>query len=138
MLLTAVMVSSVMSVALTTKKSSGKADRRLIADEQARRLSLLLQNYVTGDTGTCTPICYGGTSWQLPSPMQDDCGTGSWPTVCYALSPGSHTVRNLLPDWLEDAPYNGTITYFVGQSQTYAVANGSVPVVSITVNWADP
>src|SRR5262249_43964807 len=131
-------VSSVMSVALSGKKSSGKADRRIIADEQARRLMTILNNYITGDNTGCTPTCYGGSSWQIVSPAQDDCGTGTWPTTCYALAQGSHTLKNFLPDWLEASPYNGLTTYYVSYPQTYAVAGGSVPVVSVTVNWSDP
>src|SRR5438067_537227 len=102
MLLTSVMVSALFSVALSSRRSSGKADRRLIAAETSRKLTAMLKNYVSADGGDSTkwnpdsvsglPSPAGNNSWTFPG---DTCGN------CYALdsnpAKNPHTVTNFLP-----------------------------------------
>lgn len=157
LLLSAIMVSSVMSVALTAKVSSGKADRKTLCSQEARRLSGDLKGFVTSyydyNTNAFLPVAQmgaiagpalpgspGAASWQwasMPGPngvnVVDSCN-GSPP--CYALSLGVHQLTNYLPGWMEGAPYNAraqyTVSGGVGTGQLYA------PSVDVSVTWDDP
>ena len=135
LLLTAVLVSSILSVTLSSKKGSGKAERKLIANQLSRDLTSRLKAYVTADptTAIIPGPGTGANSWSMTSgSIVDSCGN------CYALSPGSHTLGNFLPAWFAAAPYNAQATYFVDYPQPYSVANGTVPWVNVTISWTDP
>lgn len=139
MLLTAIMVSAVFSVALSSKKSGAKSERRLVAAQASRELSGVLKNFVTGDPNDSIIGGPGGVIWTMDGafsgpPASDDTSCVN----CYALSPGSHTITGFLPGWFEAAPYNATLTYFVAYSQAYSVANGTVPWVNVTIDWQEP
>jgi type II secretory pathway pseudopilin PulG len=135
MFVTGIVVAAVLSVALSSKKGSGKHDRKLIASELSRGLTTMLRTYVTADpTTTIIPGPGSGLNrWSMDSPPINDLSC----VDCYALSPGSHPLSGFLPGWFEASPYNAQITYFVAYPQAYSVANGTVPLVNVTLNWTD-
>ncbi|HVA66240.1 MAG TPA: prepilin-type N-terminal cleavage/methylation domain-containing protein [Elusimicrobiota bacterium] len=128
MLLTAIIVTGVFSLALTIRAGNVHTDRKLIADQYARQLSSVLKSYVTADCSASTvsmapKTAAGGHSWSLTgvaSPggvISDSCGG------CYALAPGHHVLTNFLPSTAgaglplaESSPYNGRICYDVNYS----------------------
>ena len=133
MLISAVMVSSVMSIALTGKTGGGKADRKMIAGEEARRLSQILADYVSADPTAASAALMtvpGGSTWGWTGGVSDSC---PGPSPCYALQAGSHTLTGFLPGWFQAPPYSGSATYFV-----YYSGAGAPPWVNVTVNWTDP
>lgn len=145
MLLTAIMAGSVFSIALTAKRSSGRGLRKLIADQAGRQLSEQLKNYVksTAYLDTDTTINgpgSGSNPWSMiDSVVSDSCSNTSPPpsadpATCYALLPGSHTLRGYLPGWFEAAPYNARMKYWV-MNQT--VDGMNMPHVNITVDWKE-
>lgn len=142
MLLMALMVSSVLSIALSSRQSGGKSQRRAEAARITRELTGLLKNYVTGDPTTSlisgpnanNPV----NSWSLDDetkmpPVFDNCTCGG-PNV-YALAPGTHTITGLLPGWLAAAPYNATLKYYVGSE---VIDDSSAPQINVTVDWVEP
>lgn len=155
-LLTAVMVTSVFSVALTSKQGGGKADRKLVAAQTAKRMTAGLKNFVTGcscdaTSGVCGADC-GLAGFLGPTPRA---GVASWylndPTNAnaqnriidsrgdvWALASGVHNVTGpgAIPAWFQAAPYNGYVTYSVDNS---VVVNGRpVPRVTLDVVWTEP
>lgn len=151
-LLTAVMVSAVFTVALSVKTGGGKADRKLLAGQAERALSATLKGYVTSDntatntviagpnacarTGCGTP---GPTSWNIHTPgvQTDSLGdvyaltaapVGSEHVLTCVAAPGADAAC-FVPKVLRDPPFNGTIKYSVV---------GSPPQVIVTVNWTEP
>jgi prepilin-type N-terminal cleavage/methylation domain-containing protein len=133
-LITAVMVSSVFSVSLTSKRSNVRADRRLIAAQAARSLTSTLQSYVSADTAqVIIPGPSGGSApWELPS----DTNASN-----YALSGGSHTLQNIaplyVPYWFQAPPYNAQLIYYV-QYMGSGAADQQTPWVNVTVTWTEP
>lgn len=159
MLITCVMITSVLSSALSSKIGGGKNDRRLIASQAARQTTGLLKSFITG----CA--CYIGSglcmipSCSITGPMPGDCSsvsatvascTASYslnnPTLVppivdnrgsiYALALGLHTIQGLLPSEFEAAPYNARVNYVVENAQT--INGRPVPKVSVTVDWTEP
>ncbi len=102
-LLISVVVTSVFSLALTSKATAINTDRRsaaLYAITQAREK---LKAYVTADKSVTGPAA----SWRMPG---DACG-------CYALQPGVHDVTSLLPQEYRDDPDSPmTLSYTVTPS----------------------
>lgn len=153
MLLTAIMAGSVFSVALTAKRSSGRGLRKLILDQASRQLSEQLKNYVTADKSASTigginGPGNGANKWsmtdasagtgQAPPEIWDSC-SASDPTNstnnCYALEPGSHTLKGYLPKWLEDDPYKAKMKYWV---EDRPLVDGLImPKVIITATWKE-
>ena len=148
-LLTSIMVTSVFSVALTSKQGGGKMDRRLIASQAGKQVSGSLRNFVTGcscnaTTGACSavsctiqgPTPRGGVaSWYLNDPANNvnDSRGDVW-----ALAAGLHTITGtgVLPAWFLAAPYNANVQYTVDNS---VVVNGRpVPQVTLNVVWTEP
>lgn len=142
MLLMAIMVSSVLSLALSSRQAGGKSDRRMEAARVSRELTGLLKNYVTGDPTTNliagpnanNPV----NSWSLDDntrvpPISDSCTCGG-PNV-YALAPGTHTITGFLPGWFAATPYNATLKYYVG-SET--IDGSPAPQINVTVDWVEP
>ena len=154
-LLTAVMVSAVFSVALSSRQSGGKSDRKLLAAQASKTLSMVLRSYVTGEPAN-TVIAgpnaarnllpgppFAPEMWHVHTPGVQTDSQGD----VYALAPypnqGSlvHRLDCLLPNdsgcflpkLLRDPPYNGTIQYTV----TVPAANAA-PQVSVDVNWTEP
>jgi len=136
MLLTAVMVSSIFSIALSVRRGGAKSERRLVAAEATRQLTATLKTYVTGDPATTLLPGPGSgpNPWSLDSPTVNDTSCAG----CYALSPGSHVLTGFLPPWFEGPPYNAMITYYVAYPQAYQVAKGTVPWVNVSVDWSEP
>lgn len=155
-LLTAVMVTSVFSVALTSKQGGGKSERKLIASQAAKRMSAGLKNFVTGCscdavTGACGADC-GLAGFEGPTPRA---GVASWymndpanPNPdnrivdsrgdVWALADGVHTITGpgAIPAWFQAAPYNGRVVYTVDNS---VIVNGRpVPRVTMDVQWTEP
>jgi type II secretory pathway pseudopilin PulG len=150
-LLTAVMVTAVFSVALTSKQGGGKADRKLVASQTSKRMTAALRNFVTGcacdaTSGVCGADCglagflgptprAGVASWYMNDPSNgivDDRGD------VWALAGGVHNVTGtgVLPAWFLAGPYSAYITYNVDNS---AVMNGRpVPRVTLDVMWTEP
>ena len=141
MLITAIVASSIFSMALSTKKSGTRGLRKLLAGQAARQVSETLKNYVSGDIATyASPIIAGPSqgaadAWTMTKgAVRDDCGTGSPPQTCYALAVGSHTLDNYLPAWFEGPPFNARVKYFVADMDPSATF---VPRVSVTVDWTE-
>ncbi len=150
MLISCIMVTAMFSVALTQKQGSGKSDRRMLSNQGAAVVSALLKDFVTGcdcnpATGACGPDCAlieGPNKFRSP-------GVGTWYMNghagvvvdsmgdVYALRYGLHTLRGLLPAWLEAAPYNGRVNYTVTPAQA-AVLGRPVPQVVVDVHWDEP
>jgi len=140
-LITAVLVSSVFSVSLTSKRSNVRADRRLIAAQATRSLTSTLQSFVTADYTSGQVVGAGAVvlgpsagvngTWALNS---DTNGSG------YALSDGSHTLQNVapqyMPSWMAAPPYNGQIIYYV--QHMGGAADEQTPWVNVTVTWTEP
>lgn len=78
-LVSAMMVTSFLSIALTSRVQSGHADRRLAADEDARRVLEQLRGYVSDAKGYTTEA---GT-YNLP---QDSVAVGHFPGDTYTGS----------------------------------------------------
>ena len=157
MLIACVMITAVLSTALSSKISGGKNDRRLIASQAARHTTSLLKNLVTGcncsiASGRCSVSGVGACS--ITGPMPGNCGGGATVATCtesyslnnppladsrgtvYALALGSHTITGLLPSEFEAAPYNASVIYYV--TPTSQIINGRpVPLVNVTVDWTE-
>lgn len=160
MLISCVMVTAVMGVAITAKQSGGSKNmRRMLADQAIAQLSGQLKGYVTAcgcspQTGACpAPACTtilgphatngnGVNTWYLHSdntaadPIQDSMGDK------YALTCGNHVLKGVVPS-IEAAPYNGKITYSVWWppgSPTCPALPGAVgaPIVTFTASWTEP
>ena len=147
-LISAIMVTAVFSTALTSKTSSGKSDRRLIASQAARQLTSRLRQFVTGcgcdiNTGICpSPQCTtilgptnraGVASWYLNDPTGSPAITDSMGDV-WAMRCGQHTVTGLLPAWFEAAPYNARLVYTVSN----CAGGDTPPLVTVNVPWTEP
>ena len=145
-LLTAVIVTSVFSVSLTSKTSDVKAERKLKGAVGTRQVSSLLRNYVTGDLGVALgPGDAGGWSMTVPSKgIEDHAWNG---TTCggarndYALTAGDHCLTGVLGTF-EAAPYNARVWYRVVDRAIADPVAGcpgcSLPEVTITATWIDP
>lgn len=112
MFIAAIIASSVFSIALTTKRDSGKGMRKLAASQATRQLTGQLKDFVTADTTNTNNSIISGPMSNTPgvaswywspiagSPYKDDCGTCGTPTpncldsgctfsspsTCYALA----------------------------------------------------
>ena len=129
-LLTAIIVASVMSVALSSKSSSVKSDRKIIANEASRALTAMLKGYVTADynQSAVRGPGTGAGGWKLPGDSSP-----------YALDCGAHNnITGILPAWFAGAPYNATISYNVSNSGGPTCVPGSPPKVDVTVTWSEP
>ena len=144
MLLTSLMVTAVMSVAITTRGSGKKNVNKLTAEAGDRRLADELKNYVTGDTNPLTSDIPGpgpGTinKWSItgPNPLLDVQDSMSCaPPPCYALANGTHDLINFFPATFEAPPFNARISYVVTQMGT--LGGRPVPQVVITASWTQP
>ena len=149
-LLTGVIVSSVYSVALSSRRGGGKADRRLLGAQASKAVAATLRNYVTADSnlvpggaltihGPNVLNPTGVTQWSLHTPGPPAIQTDSLGSV-WALATGTHRIECpaavgsdgpcFLPRILRTAPFNGYIEY--------TVAAGSPPQVTINVVWTEP
>ena len=137
MLLSAVMITSVFTVALSNKQSGLMMDNKLAAGSAAQTVVGLLGNYMTADPTqmmvagpTCVasngpppqyqsgpPRCLPGpNSWSLTSYYYSDSYNGVANSPAWALAPGSHTITGNTtnnPGGLLPLVPSGSVIYFV-------------------------
>lgn len=153
MLISCIMVTAMFGVALTSKQSSGKNDRRLLAAQAARQITSQLRSYVTGcgcnpSTGDCS-ACSTST---LTGPNTANAGVATWYMNgggisdsrgnVYALACGVHVLTGggIIPPNLQNPVFNTSVSYTV----TYpggcpaTVTTASSPQVDVNVNWTEP
>lgn len=156
MLISCIMVTSMFSVAITQKTSTGKSDRRMLANQGAAEVTSLLRAYVTGcgcnpSSGSCSS--FNGDCTMNLGPNTNQAGAATWylngapgnsgnnivdsQGNVYALKYGTHILSNVLPAWFEAAPYNAQVQYSVDPA-SQVINNRPVPQVQVTVNWNEP
>lgn len=124
MLLIALMVGPLFSVALTARQSKPRVEQKTAAAVAGSRLLERLKLYVTADT-SAVPGPAPGTSpngWGLPG---DSCN-------CYALAPGTHQLN--ASAWLPElAGLGGSIRYTVTPLMVGSGVTQSN--VNVTIDW---
>ena len=137
MLIMAVLVSSVFSVALSTAGGDIKAERRVYATQGARSLSAALKGYVSGDP--TTTVIRGPNSanltnrWSINLPgVQTDSQGDAW-----ALNPGVHTLTCVAAPPADSACFLPKNIRDLGGQLSYTVVAGMPSQVSISVTWDD-
>lgn len=161
MLLAAVMITAIFTVALSNKRSSQVQDNKHMAQTSVHGFLKVLSAYVTADWTTTAidgpnSLNAGAAKWNLHSAAITDSRGAVW-----ALMPGSHTITGVAggadPDGflarLRGAPYNGTLTYCVqwlgcGQcTNNTSCAAGTCtpplgptcqPSISVNMGWTQP
>jgi|GEM_PF-3972574 len=151
MLLSAVMITSVFTVALSNKHGGLMLDSKLAAGNAAQTVVKMLGNYVTADptqTFVAGPTCVPGpnppctpgpASWSVTGYYYTDSQGSAW-----ALWPGSHTITGSAnnPGGLLPTMPNGSVTYFVawpaGCSMSFPLPPSCTPSMNVTVNWPSP
>lgn len=163
LLLSAIMVGAVMSVALTAKHGSVKSDNKTIAAQETRRLSAELKAFVTSYYdystagwsanvgsigGPANPGTPGTASWQWASmtgadganPISDSCRlapTYNSSPPCYALAAGVHNLTNYMKPEFEGAPTLASATYSVTTGVDFGSGNLRAPEVKVNIYWSD-
>jgi prepilin-type N-terminal cleavage/methylation domain-containing protein len=159
MLISCVMVTAVMGVAITAKQSTVHNARRLQTDQAISELSGLLKNFVTAcgcnpSSGSCTGASPTACT-MITGPNTANAGVATWylnnypgaaglPIVdslgnTYALKCGTHKLSNVLPA-IEAAPFNGNISYTVswpGGCPNLPGPTGT-PTVAFNAYWTEP
>lgn len=123
-LLLAMMATPIMSVALSGRMASGRADRRIAAAAAVQRVSEHLKAYVTADRILARGPGDGDDGWRLPGDA----------SKLPALEPGHHELEPAL--WspaLET--YSGRISYDVAVRRA---PSGAEPAVTFSVSWTEP
>lgn len=146
-LLTALVVSAVMGVALTARRDSPRADRKMAATYAAKQLMDDLKNYITAslDAGAGPGP---GNSWAFPGDAGASCTITSGPCMglgaCVnraALWTGClHNGSAVLPANLSAAPISMQICYCVIDISGAGVGYGNpgfLPQVNVTASWAE-
>lgn len=123
-LLLAMMATPIMSVALSGRMASGRADRRIAAAAAIRRVSEHLKAYVTADATLARGPGDGDDGWRLPGDS----------SKLPALGPGHHELE---PARWSPAleTYSGRISYDV---EVRSTPSGAQPSVSFSVSWTEP
>jgi hypothetical protein len=164
MLISCIMITAVMGVAITGVRSGGpKNMRRILADQAISQLSGQLKEYVTAcgcspSSGVCPvgPCTTSGTGLDGPNKSPGVTGAATWylagspgspagSTIVdsqgarWALTAGVHTLTNVLPA-IEAAPYSGNISYTVTWAAGVGAVPGptDVPSVTFNANWTEP
>ena len=123
MLMVAMLVGPMFSVAVTTRMSKAKVDQRIAAAAIGNRLLDQLKLFVTADSNAA-PGPNGTTypnGWGLSG---DSCH-------CYALAAGQHTLDPGV--WAPElAGAGGAIGYSVA---TVATGGGNQPTVTLSISW---
>jgi prepilin-type N-terminal cleavage/methylation domain-containing protein len=144
-LLTAVIVTAVFSVSLSSKTGDVKAERKLMGAVGTRQVASMLRNYVAGVRDV--PMGPGdGGDWSMTIPSKgivDHFGT--YPCLGarndYALTPGDHCLTGVLGEF-ENPPYNARVWYHVEDRADAGLTAGCpgcmLPAVTITAEWVDP
>jgi len=134
-LLISVVVTSVFSLALTSKVSSIRVDRRSVAIQAITQAREKLKAYVTADKGGA--ITGPNANWRLP---EDDCGptaeyaVGTCPSNCSALDICAHNVTRLLPVRERSAPIKMRLIYTVTKANK---ADGEGHKVIFNSSWEE-
>ena len=125
-MLVAVIGLSLMSIALTSRRNTGRIDRKTAAAMAGKKILDNLKNYVTSDTSASTGPGIGAGGWTFPG---DGC-------ACYAFADGAHALdaASWLPA-LAGAPYNASVGYTVTSAVT---VNGKQPTVALSIKWTEP
>ena len=140
-LLIAIVVTSVFSLALTSKGASVKTGRREQALFYTRKAMEKLKAYVTGDQDFAAAGPNRARDQSKPWAMPEDaCGGCGGAGQCWALDPNcTHDLTQLLPQKLRDAPVTMTLGYVVTNDPAGCVDRvGPTPCrkqVRFTVNW---
>ncbi len=121
-LLIAVVVTSVFSLAFTSKTASIRTDRRAVALQGMTQVREKIKAYITDDRNATGP----NTNWHMP---EDACGSGC-PANCHPLDVCEHDVSQFLPARYTAAPRNMTMTYTVTAD---AATDGGFKVVFKTM-----
>lgn len=160
MLISCLMITAVMGVAVTSKRGGVKGMHRLMFNQGISQLSAQVKQYVTAcgcspATGVCDPVgCAipgnlgpnafrsGAATWNLTGgALRDFAGPppNGAPQDVYAMKCGSHYVTGVVPT-LEAAPYNGYIRYDVSWPGGCPASVGATdtPMVTFSANWDDP
>lgn len=142
-MLSAIMLSAMFSIALSAKRSGGKAERQLIATHAAKSLLGTLKNYVSADTSTAlgpNKLNAGPDTWSINTPAAVPPIVDSLGNV-WALQPGCHTLTGYLdgfePGWFISPPYTATIAYCVTTPIDDLLA-GRTPNIQVTLDWNEP
>jgi len=148
LLLASVIVTSVFSVALTSKTMNGthgRNEREQIAGQAVKEVSSALHNFVTGCcdmiTGVCNEGAGVGNCGGITGPNKNVALPNDWSMNNYWLSNGpvtdsqgnvyallgsaagvQHCLTGVMPPWFEAAPYNAQLCYTVYKGPGYAVA----------------
>jgi len=141
-LLSAVMITSVFSVALTTKMGGGKGERRMAAAQVTQSTLKALGNYMTADYSTSTASSAPGGSWIITGDsIQPPCASN------WALCQGSHTVSGLVPAALAAPAFGAQVIYFVDwccagvcnqPTPARPVPANCQPHTTVNVSWSEP
>ncbi len=131
-LLMAVVVMSVFSIALTSRTAGKKTSRKAIAGIYTKTVEEKLKSYITGDLDSTTSG--PNADWWIPG---DACGN------CWALAPGAHDMTSILPavctpnqPICSGAPANATLTYTV-VNQGGCVEAGCRKRVEVKLDWTE-
>jgi len=153
MLISAVMITAIFSVALSSKRSGMMADSKMIASSSSQSVAKLLANYMTANwtqTVVPGPNTRGTNTWSLDGLDYTDVGrAGAW-----ALAPGSHIITGKSngtdPEGLFPrirGAYGGTLTYDVqwpscaqcgASSCTPPLGATCQPNINVTTSWSQP
>jgi prepilin-type N-terminal cleavage/methylation domain-containing protein len=160
MILTAIVVSAVFSIALSTRRAGTKADRRQLATHAEKSVAAALRAFVTGDSTATViqgPNAANSNRWSIdvPNVQQDYVSCSLDPTTgaltigarqatAFALATGTHCLVCVaaagadggcfLPKELRVPPFNGYVSYTVSG----AAATTGAPTVAISVQWREP
>lgn len=161
MLISCVMVTAMMSAAVTSKAGSGKNDRRMMASQAVSQLTAQLKGFVTacgcnastGSCAACAAACASGlcgpntnnagaNTWYLNGgPYTDSATAGGGGRNVWALMCGAHYIKGIMPK-LEAAPYNGyiqyTVTYNNGGACPGVTGGSDVPRAVVSASWTEP
>lgn len=161
MMISCVMVTAMMGVAVTQKQGSGKTMHRMMFDQGIAQLSGELKQYVTAcgcvkNTGNCSLPALGCST--ILGPNKNNAGIATWYLNGAGGSPlgsnivdsqgnvwalscgGAHSITGLVPA-LEAAPYSGSISYTVtwpGGCNAVVPGPTEDPQISFTANWTEP
>jgi hypothetical protein len=123
-LLLAMLTTPIMSVALSGRMASGRADRRIAAAASIRRLSESLKAYLTADRALARGPGAGLDGWSLPGDL----------SLLPAFEPGRHELDPSV--WAPAlAPFSARVFYTVAARPT---ALGPQPDVTFSVEWKEP
>lgn len=140
-LLISVVVTSVFSLALTSKTMAIKSNRRAAALLYSRQVIEKIKAYVTGDSSTDAALAAGAPAdWHIP---QDLCNSGEAncsKANCYALEECKHDLTPMLPvdcgpdvGFCSGSPVNGKLTYTV--SNVGVCTQGCAKKVQFSITW---